>query len=309
MPFLGSRTLRDVVSRVKKAGAVPARGEFIAEPLRPTAAEPAPFLDQLAGVSYAEAVLMLVARVADGLAHAHEHDIIHHDIKPANVLLADTGLPLLLDFNVARDLSQTSVFVASLGGTLPYMAPEHLRSFRGVPSAVDARGDVFALGVVLYELLTGRMPFHYEQPEHAAELLELIEVSWLIAPADPCRFNPDITPAVVSILMKCLDPDPAKRYANGRELHDDLHRQLTHQPLKTRVGQVMEAEVLVNDGYTQIVQVANATPGATYFVEVSAADPDGPRNVGNYFLGVDFSPIAYESVEFASGELTDEVDA
>src|SRR5437763_3618638 len=105
----------------------------------------------LEGSTYIEAVLWIGAGLAAGLAHAHEHGILHRDLKPANVLLTDDGQPMLLDFNLAQDTKQASgASAASVGGTLPYMAPEHLEAFRGADRAVDARSDVYGLGVILY---------------------------------------------------------------------------------------------------------------------------------------------------------------
>src|SRR5262249_29697959 len=109
--------------------------------------------------SYFEAVLWLGACVADGLAHAHERGVLHRDLKPANVLLTDDGRPLLLDFNLAEDVKlRRGASAASLGGPLPYMAPEQLEAFAGAPRQLDGRTDIFALGAVLFELLTGQPP-------------------------------------------------------------------------------------------------------------------------------------------------------
>src|SRR5204863_8129037 len=111
-------------------------------------------LRRLEGLSYVEAILSLAARLVDGLVHAHDRGIFHRDLKPANVLLTDEGQPMLLDFNLSADmkLSQTAT-AASIGGTLPFMAPEHLEAFRGQLRVVDQRSDVYSLGLILYELL------------------------------------------------------------------------------------------------------------------------------------------------------------
>src|SRR5262249_37149420 len=119
----------------------------IAEPPCPTAPENTVTLRMLEGMSYTNAVLWMGARLADGLAHAHERGILHRDLKPANVLLTDEGQPMLLDFNLSVDAAQeTGAPAALVGGTLPYMAPEHLEALKGSSKPVDARSDIFGLG-------------------------------------------------------------------------------------------------------------------------------------------------------------------
>src|SRR5260221_5587323 len=116
--------------------------------------------EMLAGMSYVEAILWIGARLADGLAHAHERGILHRDLKPANVLLTDEGQPMLLDFNLAEDTKlRCEGTVAHAGGTLPYMSPEQMAGLVAGGARVDARSDIYSLGVILFELLTGRHPF------------------------------------------------------------------------------------------------------------------------------------------------------
>ena len=115
---------------------------------------------RLEGLSYIEAILTLVSQLADGLGHAHRRGILHRDLKPANVLLTDDGRPMLLDFNLAEDVKQRNAAErASIGGTLPYMGPEHIEAYRTGEGQLDQRCDLFSLGVILFELLTGRHPF------------------------------------------------------------------------------------------------------------------------------------------------------
>src|SRR5262249_8683608 len=123
-------------------------GEQAARPVPPDVV-----IRTLARYSYPEAVLWIGARLADALAHAHDRGILHRDIKPANVLLTDDGQPMLLDFNLAADAARAGPRV---GGTPAYMAPEQLRQVCGEAAGVDARSDLFSLGVVLFEMLTGR---------------------------------------------------------------------------------------------------------------------------------------------------------
>ncbi len=204
----------------------------------------------LEGRTYVEAVLWLGRCLADGLAHAHERGILHHDLKPANVLLSDEGQPMLLDFNLAEDTKRrSSASAAMIGGTLPYMAPEHLEAFRDRAPAVDARSDIFALGIILYELLTGHPPFPNrsrpaqpladQAPDHCPPgdqrrldgiLSEMIRDREQ-GPPSPRRWNRDVSPAADAIVRRCLEPDPNRRYQTARALQEDLQRQLDRLPL------------------------------------------------------------------------------
>ena len=170
--------------------------------------------------------------LADGLAHAHDRGILHRDLKPANVLLGDDGEPLLLDFNLATDTKLRSHASAALiGGTLPYMAPEHLQALKDGTRLPDARSDLYSLGAILFELLTGHPPF----PIYTGPVREVLPamIAERMAPVPPLRqWNPEISPAVESIVHRCLHADPAYRYRSASELHEDLRRQLDDLPLK-----------------------------------------------------------------------------
>jgi serine/threonine protein kinase/tetratricopeptide (TPR) repeat protein len=185
--------------------------------------------------SYVGAVLWLGARLAAGLAHAHERGVIHRDLKPANVLLTDDGQPMLLDFNLAADggaQSKGGAAAARVGGTLPYMAPEQLRAFRGGPaSAVDGRSDLYALGLILFELLTGRPAFPVRTGKGHEVIDKMLAERVIRAPA-LTRFNTGVTPAVEAMIARCLHPDPAMRYQTVRDFQEDVERHLAHLPLK-----------------------------------------------------------------------------
>ena len=174
------------------------------------------------------AVLRLLRQLADGLAHAHDRGVLHLDLKPANVLLADTGEPMLLDFNLAFDAREPNREV--VGGTVPYMAPEQLADFRSRgKGAIDHRTDLYSLGVMAFEMLTGFVPF----PVSARALAEF---NGLIAtrkagPPSLCEVNPDISPAVEAIVHKLLAPEPADRYQSAADLRQDLDCQLSDRPL------------------------------------------------------------------------------
>ena len=191
-----------------------------------------PQIERLRGMGYVQAVLWLMERVAEGLAHAHERGILHRDLKPANILFADDGEPVLLDFNLAADTkARFGASVALVGGTLPYMAPEHLAAFREGRQSVDARSDIFALGVILYELLTGAAPFPVRDGLVDAILPKMIADRRGPLP-DVRSANPSVSPAVAAIVHHCLEPDPSRRYQTARELQEDLRRQLDNLPLR-----------------------------------------------------------------------------
>jgi serine/threonine protein kinase/Flp pilus assembly protein TadD len=189
----------------------------------------------LSGLSYVEAVVWMAARVAQGLVHAHERGILHRDLKPANILLTDDGRPMLLDFNLAADLKQPLADGddAGVGGTLPYMAPEHIEAFRGGRRDIDARSDLYALGVILYEMLTGRPPFPVREAKRGdRESLRTMIADRQGPPPLLRPFNPAVSPAVESLVRHCLEPDPERRYTSARQLTEDLERQLAHRSLK-----------------------------------------------------------------------------
>jgi tetratricopeptide (TPR) repeat protein len=189
-------------------------------------------LKRLEGLTYVETILWIGARLADGLAHAHERGILHRDLKPANVLLTDDGQPMLLDFNLSEDLGKApGSAVALVGGTLPYMAPEHLEAFGGSRHDLDPRCDLYSLGVILYELLTGRAPFTRRTGPSEKIVPEMIAERRQGAP--PLRrHNKAVSPAAEAIVRKCLDPEPALRYRSARELQVDLERHLDNLPLR-----------------------------------------------------------------------------
>ncbi len=188
-------------------------------------------LDVLREVTYPDAVCWIGARLADGLEHAHSHGILHNDLKPANVLLTDDGQPMLLDFGVSEDMRlRASVPGATIGGTLPYMSPEHLRSLRDRIPATDARSDVYALGIILFELLTGDHPFRVPTGRMEDEVPTML-TEREGAPPRVRPHNPQVSHGLEAIVRKCLETDPARRYQSAAALREDLDRHRAHLPL------------------------------------------------------------------------------
>jgi serine/threonine protein kinase/Tfp pilus assembly protein PilF len=186
--------------------------------------------------SYIQATAWIAAEIAGGLKHAHQRGIFHRDIKPSNILISAEGQPLLLDFNLAQD-QHIDPALATLGGTVAYMAPEHLRALAGRSSAlikkVDERSDIYSLGMVLAEMLTGHSPFDQSASYSALPLqIEAMAVERSRSWPSVRERRPDIPWGIESIVRKCLAPDPALRYQQSDHLAEDLQRFLDDRPLR-----------------------------------------------------------------------------
>jgi serine/threonine protein kinase/tetratricopeptide (TPR) repeat protein len=212
-----------------RAGDTPPRDAPAVAP--PPGPRPEAVFERLKRLNYVNAILWIGTRLAEGLEHAHERGIVHRDLKPANVLITDEGQPMLLDFSLSDNTHFGGPAVARLGGTLPYMAPEHLAALSGGPApAVDPRCDIYSLGVILFQLLTGRHPF--ETPRTAPDdLLERMLAERRAVPSIR-RWNDRVSPAVESIVRHCLETDPARRYQSASQLVEDLERQRADLPLR-----------------------------------------------------------------------------
>ncbi|MEM7229085.1 MAG: serine/threonine-protein kinase [Planctomycetota bacterium] len=182
--------------------------------------------------------LDLMASIADAVQHAHQRGVIHRDLKPANILVDQSGQPKILDFGVARateaDLGMTTVHtdVGQLIGTLPYMSPEQVR---GNPRDLDARSDVFALGVITFELLAGRLP-------HELRELSVPEAARVIADEPTPRLSsiqPRLRGDVDRIVAHALAHDADERYASASEFAADLRRYLRNEPIMARPASAM----------------------------------------------------------------------
>lgn len=170
----------------------------------------------------------LMIKVCQAVEHAHRRGVLHRDLKPANILVDETGQPKVLDFGVARiaddaDRATRYTKVGDLVGTLPYMSPEQVVA---EPASIDARTDVYSLGVVLYELLAGRLPYRIERRwtdvahgVHEEDTIPLRTVSR--------SYRGDLS----VVVAKALEADPGRRYESAGAFGDDLSRYLTHEPI------------------------------------------------------------------------------
>jgi tetratricopeptide (TPR) repeat protein/predicted Ser/Thr protein kinase len=181
--------------------------------------------------------LVLLVNVCEAVHHAHQRGLIHRDLKPGNILVDETGQPKILDFGVARVIeaeaqegdSQPTMQtgLGQLVGTLAYMSPEQVL---GDPLEVDTRSDVYALGVILYELLSGRLPYevnHRQLPEAVHTIREE-------EPASLSSIGRNYRGDIETLVRKALEKDKARRYASAADLGADIQRYLNDEPLTAR---------------------------------------------------------------------------
>src|SRR5205809_660770 len=169
----------------------------------------------------------LIAKLARTVHYAHEHGILHRDIKPGNILLDAKGEPHLTDFGLARLLETKSTVTHTMDvfGTPSYMAPEQAV---GNNARVSSATDIYGLGAVLYQLLTGHPPFA------GGTTYETVRLVLDTEPRQPRLLNPKVDRDLATICLKCLDKDPQRRYSSALALAEDLERWLKHEPIRAR---------------------------------------------------------------------------
>ncbi|HBT46969.1 MAG TPA: Stk1 family PASTA domain-containing Ser/Thr kinase [Peptococcaceae bacterium] len=168
-------------------------------------------IDGKAPLPFREAVDIAV-QICEALEHAHENGVIHRDIKPHNILITKQGRVKVTDFGIAQAVSEATMpYTGTLMGSVHYLAPEQARG-----EATGITADLYSLGVVLYEMLTGQVPFNGDTP--LAVVLKHLQEE----PRPPQELNPDLPPALERIILRCLSKDPARRYPSAASLRADL---------------------------------------------------------------------------------------
>ena len=164
-----------------------------------------------------EQTVSILLQMCDVLEYVHKHDVVHRDLKPENVMIDDRGRIKLIDFGIAASAGARRLTFANFSktmGTPDYISPEQVKGKRG-----DVRSDIYALGVMLYEMSTGALPFSGPNP------FAVMNSRLLNSPVPPRELNPEISPQLQEIIYRALEREPKNRYASVRELAWDLQHQ------------------------------------------------------------------------------------
>jgi len=222
MPFLGAATLIDVLEQAYPTADAPPprRADVVGRAIRAAAqpGDPPPLVPTRDGPpdeSYPEAVVRLAVQIADALAFLHKEGVCHRDLKPSNVLLCPDGQALLLDFNLSADARSAP---RQLGGTFPYAAPEQLQALihPAEHGGLDQRADLFSLGAILYELLTGKPPYGPPPAVHPVKAAAAVMLERQRTKCVPLRIlNPEVDRGLAGLIEGCLAFDPSSRPASA----------------------------------------------------------------------------------------------
>lgn len=233
MQYISGGTLQNVTERVRKVPAGERTGALLfaaidhcLEARGEAAATDSPLRQRLSQRTWPEVVCWLGVRLASALDYAHQHNVLHRDLKPANVLVAADGSPKLADFNISFcSKVEGSTPAAYFGGSLPYMSPEQLEAFNPLdartPADIDARSDIFSLGVVLWELLAGERPFH-DPPAPGGWVMALDGMSARRREPLARRLPDDLPAGLAETLRRALSPERDDRFASAGQLMRQL---------------------------------------------------------------------------------------
>src|SRR5919197_890283 len=267
MPYHGSATFEDLLElayplskakadRPRGAEVILTAGRRNLQPRDPAPADvrPDPFLLR---AGFVDGVVWLGVRVAEALAAVHACGFVHHDLKPSNVLLGLDGQPRLLDFNLASDARNTK---SRLGGTLPYMPPEHLQAVKDphATGSMDVRGDVYSLGVILYELLTGTHPFgRFPKSRSVRTVAEEMLARQKLGVRPLRERNPDVPHRLARLVEKCLAFDPADRPQTAAAVAAELKQCYSVQKRALQFLGTKPGRVAVTAAVVGVVSVAS----------------------------------------------------
>ncbi len=248
MPDFGPCTLQEVVKRFHSSGREntgrlsPRTGKDIVEAIsvhresvlseldeKSESTDPGAF-EHLLDRSYVDACVHLMLDVANGLRHAHDKGVVHCDLKPANILVADHGSAMLLDFNLSGEIDAEQSKRSLVGGTLPYLAPEHLTSIVSGDLILPA-SDIFSFGAILYELLTGQLPFGVSGSSLSPNISQIAERRQ-VSPPSIRELNPAVPVSLANVVDRLLAAAPDDRYSNMHDVCEDLSNHLDDRPLK-----------------------------------------------------------------------------
>lgn len=290
MPYLGAATLCDVCDEVLAQPTPPRTARTILKAIatvRSTddpAVEPNKTARVLRHGTFIDGVCHLAVQLADALAFIHRQGICHRDLKPSNVLLSPNGTPMLLDFNLSAD---ARAGYALQGGTLPYMSPEQLKTLSQDPGSaaapVDARIDLFALGVMLHELLTGRHPFGpVPLNQSTAEVRNLLLERQQAGYQSSSWLKQRVGGALADIIERCLQYDPKHRFATAAELATALRRVLAPVP---RAKRWLAHNALLVGAATLFLVPAAIWGAVAVLPDVAVKENSFARGVGAYEQG------------------------
>ena len=211
--------------------------------------------------------MLITSEICAALDFSHRNGIVHRDVKPGNVMITNSGRVKVMDFGIARavsDSAATMTATAAVIGTAQYLSPEQARG-----ENVDARSDVYAVGCVLYELLTGAPPFVGDSPvavayQHVRE-----------NPKPPSAANPSVPRPIDAIVLKALSKNPANRYQSAAQMQEDLSRALEGRPVEA-------TPVMTEEEATTVIPTTPPPPVAPSRAERAAAYDDDPKKRGTH---------------------------
>ena len=238
----------------------------------------------------------LLVKIARTVQFAHDHGILHRDIKPGNILLDRQGEPHLTDFGLARLVEQESTITNSFDvlGTPSYMAPEQAA---GRVKELTAAADVYSLGAVFYQMLTGQPPFA------GGTTYETIRLVMETEPRNPRLWNPKVDVDLATICLKCLEKEPLKRYSTAAALAEDLERWLRHEPiLARRTGLLARGRKWIRRNPTTAALAASLVALATVVgVMILNSESVRPASTGIAVLPFENFGVDKENAYFADG--------